>query len=124
MMAAASKGNQRSRPMQLQSNPASLSPFYSFSSHWSHVTRTYLCLTSWGTCMGGVNEQYDDLLDQEASMPMVEDNHRREYIKWKAQRSKAKDQREHKADDLKLQKSARSHKNSQNGLDVSELTDS
>mmetsp|Transcript_1041 Transcript_1041/g.2032 ORF Transcript_1041/g.2032 Transcript_1041/m.2032 type:complete len:354 (-) Transcript_1041:29-1090(-) len=60
-----------------------LSPFYSFSSHWSHITRQYLCLTSWGTCMGGINEQYDDIMEYEASMPLVDQNYKQSFEKWK-----------------------------------------
>ncbi len=51
--------------------------------HWSYITHQYLCLSTWGTCMGGINEQYDDLLDQEASNPLAEESYIKAIDKWR-----------------------------------------
>lgn len=78
------------RPKELSSDydpplPTALNPFYSFRSHWTYFTQQYLCLSSWGTCVGGINEQYDDIMEMEASMPLVEENYRHDLRKWKQQ---------------------------------------
>eukprot|EP01083_Nonionella_stella_P192052 710269_1 len=77
-----SKSSSKSTSNDYNSPGLSLSPFYSFSNHWSYLTRQYLCLSTWGTCMGGINEQYDDLLDQEASIPLAEESYKRALNKW------------------------------------------
>ncbi len=33
--------------------------------------------------MGGINEQYDDLLDQEASIPLAEESYKKAIDKWR-----------------------------------------
>ena len=79
----------KSKPSFEESNVGlSLSPWYSFSTHIAHASKQFLCLTTWGTCMGGINEQYDDIMDHEAAIPIIKENYDKSLIKWSNKRDK------------------------------------
>ena len=78
----------KTKKKQWPSHANSISPFYSFENHWLHLSRKVLCLTTWGTCMGGINEQFDDMLEDEASGDYVQENYEKELRKWQEERRK------------------------------------